>query len=97
MSDGSSTLSAIGSAQARIDDQIQQAQQIGLNETGSEAISSPAQGLWLSIQKLRDGDRVEAQLDSLRQFRWHLSLVRAASQSEVQAFERVYGFDDRPG
>jgi hypothetical protein len=87
----------IGAAQVRIDDQIQETQQqIGLEETSSAGIPSPAQGMWLSIQKLRDGDRVEAQLDSLRQFRWHLSLVRAASQSDVQAFERVYGADEQP-
>ena len=94
---GSSNPPTIGTAQARIDDQIQETQQqIGLVETGAEAVSSHAQGLWLSSQKLRDGDRVEAQLDSLRQFRWHLSLVRAASRSDVQAFERAYGADDRP-
>lgn len=79
MLDGANTSEELDEAQARLDDQIEDAEELRILQEASLS-AGPAPGS-LSLQQLRDGDRFEAQIDSLRQFRWHLSLVRAAAST----------------
>ncbi len=82
MSDGPSATHPFPAAQIRFDDEMDQA------HPQQEAAATTAAGIWTAIQQLRNGDRVEAQHDSLRQFRWNLSFVRAAAgDTPPDAFE----------
>ncbi len=84
MTRGSDPVGAFEVAQARLNDRIEDTiEQLSVHDDGLHVESSTAEGAWLSIQQLRHGDREEAQLDSLRQFRWHLSLVKAASEQAI--------------
>lgn len=81
MTTGSDQVGPLEVAQARLNDRIEDTmEQLSVHDAGGYVEADPAEGAWLSIQQVRLGDREEAHLDSLRQFRWHLSLVRAAAQ-----------------
>ncbi len=90
MTIGSDQVGALEVAQARLNDRIEDTmEQLSVDDEGGYVEAGPAEGAWLSIQQLRFGDREEAHLDSLRQFRWHLSLVKAAAeQAPLPAHER---------
>ncbi len=74
MSDGPSATHPFRAAQIRLDDEMDQA-----HPEPHEEVAANAAGIWTAIEQLRNGDRVEAQHDSMRQFRWNLSFLRAAA------------------
>lgn len=75
MTEGPSTIEPFPAPQIRYDDTMDHSHQ----PKQPEEPSTPAAGIWTAMQHLRNGNREEAQQDSLRQFRWNLSFVRAAA------------------
>ncbi len=83
MTDTRKTIATLNSARVQLDDQIQDAEaELNRREIHVDDGTTPVEAVWSSLQTLRHNDRYEAQIDSLRQFRWHLSLVQAASQAD---------------
>ncbi len=74
MSEGPSATHPLPAPQIRFDDEMDQA-----HPQKHDDVATTAAGIWTAIEQLRNGDRVEAQHDSLRQFRWNLSFLRAAA------------------
>src|SRR5687768_6681121 len=72
------SIDAFAAARGEVDDQIKAVEaQLDAPNLSPDVAEHPGDGIFRALQILRDHDRNEIKVESLREFAWHLSLVEA--------------------